>query len=49
MNEYDSNRIYDIVKKNNYLKTQNIKDADCYIKHLSYKGKSHRKSLSRSW
>tara|TARA_B100000941_G_scaffold252351_1_gene199415 strand:+ start:10671 stop:11969 length:1299 start_codon:yes stop_codon:yes gene_type:complete len=31
MNEYDSNRIYDIVKKNNYLKTQNIKDADCYI------------------
>ena len=31
MNEYDSNRIYDIVKKINYKKTNNLKDADCYI------------------
>ncbi len=31
MNEYDSNRIYDIVKKINYKKTKNFKDADCYI------------------
>ena len=31
MNEYDSNRIYDLVKKINYQKTENIKDADCYV------------------
>ncbi len=31
MNEYDSNRIFDITKKIDYLKTENLKDADCYI------------------
>ena len=31
MNEYDSNRIFDITKKINYLKTENLKEADCYI------------------
>ena len=31
MNEYDSNRIYDITKKINYKKTKNLKEADCYI------------------
>ena len=31
MNEYDSNRIYDIAKKINYNKTYNFKEADCYI------------------
>ncbi len=31
MNEYDSNRIYDLVKKINYRKTLNPKDADCYV------------------
>ena len=31
MNEYDSNRIFDKVKKINYLKTSNIEEADCYI------------------
>ena len=31
MNEYDSNRIYDIAKKINYKKTKNIEHADCYI------------------
>ena len=31
MNQYDSNRIYDIVKKINYVKTSNSSDADCYI------------------
>ena len=31
MNEYDSNRIYDIAEKNNYTKTDNSKDADCYV------------------
>ena len=31
MNEYDSNRIYDIAKKINYKKTDNINETDCYI------------------
>ena len=31
MNEYDSNRIYDLVKKINYNKTKNFKEADCYV------------------
>ena len=31
MNEYDSNRIYDLVKKINYQKTLNPRDADCYV------------------
>ena len=31
MNEYDSKRIYDIVKKINYKKTDNIEKADCYV------------------
>ena len=31
MNEYDSNRIYDTVKKIGYEKTYNYEDANCYI------------------
>ncbi len=31
MNEYDSNRIYDIVKKIGYNKTNNYEDANCYL------------------
>ena len=31
MNEYDSNRIYDSVKKIGYEKTENYKDANCYL------------------
>jgi tRNA-2-methylthio-N6-dimethylallyladenosine synthase len=31
MNEYDSNRIYDSLKKINYHKTQNCEEADCYL------------------
>tara|TARA_B100001057_G_scaffold348602_1_gene349991 strand:- start:4057 stop:5385 length:1329 start_codon:yes stop_codon:yes gene_type:complete len=31
MNEYDSNRIYDSVKKIGYNKTENYENADCYI------------------
>ncbi len=31
MNEYDSNRILDLVKKINYSSTQNIREADCYV------------------
>jgi len=31
MNEYDSNRILDLVKKINYISTDHIEEADCYI------------------
>ena len=31
MNEYDSNRIYDLAKKINYQKTEDPMDADCYV------------------
>jgi tRNA-2-methylthio-N6-dimethylallyladenosine synthase len=31
MNEYDSNRIFDLTKKINYLPTNNINETDCYI------------------
>ena len=31
MNEYDSNRIYDLVKKIDYTKTNISKEATCYV------------------
>jgi len=31
MNEYDSNRIYDAVRKIGYYKTENYEDANCYL------------------
>ena len=31
MNEYDSNRIYDSVKKIGFKKTNDQKDADCFV------------------
>ena len=31
MNEYDSNRIYDMVKKINYEKTDTLSETDCYV------------------
>ena len=31
MNEYDSNRIYDSVKKIGFCKTKNYEDANCYL------------------
>ena len=31
MNEYDSNRIFDIVKKIGYEKTDRYEDANCYL------------------
>ncbi len=31
MNDYDSNRIYDLAKKIHYKKTNNIEEANCYI------------------
>ena len=31
MNEYDSNRIYDTIKKIGYEKTENYEEANCYL------------------
>ena len=31
MNEYDSNRIYDLTKKINYDSTTNVSEANCYV------------------
>ena len=31
MNEYDSERIYDITKKINYKKTNILSETDCYV------------------
>ena len=31
MNEYDSNRIFDSVKKVGFIKTDDQKNADCYV------------------
>ena len=31
MNEYDSNRIFDTIKKNGYEKTDQYEEADCYL------------------
>ena len=31
MNEYDSSRILDLLKKSNYEKTENAENADCYL------------------
>ena len=31
MNEYDSNRIYDLTKKINYKKSECLEDIDCYV------------------
>ena len=31
MNEYDSNRVFDAVKKIGYVKTENIDEANCYL------------------
>ena len=31
MNEYDSNRIYDLVKKIGFDQTYNYEDANCYL------------------
>ena len=35
MNEYDSNRIYDSVKKIGYEKTEKYEEANCYLLNLS--------------
>ena len=37
MNEYDSNRIYDLAKKINYEKTDNFLESDCYVLNTLHK------------
>ena len=38
MNEYDSNRILDSIRKIGFEKTDNLNNADCYLlKHLVVK------------
>ena len=42
MNEYDSNRIYDSVKKIGFQKIENNEDVNCYLLntcHMRYKAK----------
>ena len=47
MNEYDSNRIYDLAAEINYKKTNSLKEAELLcVKHLSHQRKSYRQSLS---
>ena len=36
MNVYDSNRIFDIVKKIGYEKSDDHKNVDCYILNTPY-------------
>ena len=31
MNKYDSDRIFDLAKKINYKKTENLDEVDCYV------------------
>ena len=31
MNEYDSNRIFDTVKKIGFIKTKNLEETNCYL------------------
>ena len=43
MNQYDSNRILDSLKKINYIPTKTIEEARLlYSQYLPYKRKSHR-------
>ena len=50
MNEYDSNRIYDTLKKIDFEKTEIQDQADCFILNTCHiRDKAKKKSLSRSW
>ena len=46
MNQYDSNRISDLIIQIGYKKTEDIEDTDCYILNTCHIEKSNRKSLS---
>ena len=47
MNEYDSNRISDLVKQIGYKETENLDKIDCYILNTCHiREKATEKSLS---
>ena len=46
MNEYDSNRIYDIVKKLNYKKTKILSETNCYVLTLVISEKKQLKKFT---
>ena len=48
MNEYDTNRIYDTVKSIGYFKTNDHRNADCYLLNTCHiRDKSKEKVLMR--
>ena len=50
MNEYDSNRIYDSVKKIGYEKTENYEEANCYILNTCHiRDKAKEKVYHEIW
>ena len=49
MNEYDSNRIYDLVSTIGFNKTDIKKEADCFVLNTCHiREKATEKSLSRN-
>ena len=52
MNEYDSNRIFDTVKKIGFEKTEKYEDANCYLLntcHIRIGRASCRKECRSRW
>ena len=48
MNEYDSNRIFDIVKKIGFDKTINIEEANCFLLNTCHiRDKAKKKSIMK--
>ena len=45
MNEYDSNRIFDITKKINYFPNRRKRNADCYIINTCHIEKKQQKKF----
>ena len=48
MNEYDSNRIYDLVQIH-YKKTYNIDEANCYVLNTCHIRKKLQKKFIMMW
>ena len=46
MNEYDSKRIFDMAKKIDYVKTENILDANCYVLNTCHIRKKQQKKFT---
>ena len=50
MNEYDSNRIYDLVKKIGFKKTDDQKNADCFVLNTCHiRDKAKEKVYHEIW